>query len=140
MMADVHTREQRSFNMSRIKGRDTKPEIRLRSLLHRAGYRFRLHANDLPGRPDIVMPKHRAVIFVNGCFWHRHEGCRFTTTPATRPEFWQNKFEGTTKRDERNRDLLEKSGWRVITVWECNLKASPGPTLDEILHQLREPH
>lgn len=126
--------------MSRIKGRDTKPEIKLRSLLHRAGYRFRLHANDLPGRPDIVMPKHGAVIFVNGCFWHRHEGCRFATTPGTRQEFWQNKFDGTIKRDERNRNLLEKAGWRVINVWECELKDSPRPTLDEIIHQIREPH
>lgn len=139
-MADVHTREQRSLNMSRIKGRDTKPEVRLRSLLHRAGFRFRLHASELPGRPDIVMPKHRAVIFVNGCFWHRHEGCRFTTNPATRVEFWQNKFDGTMKRDQRNRDLLEKSGWRVITVWECDLKAFPDRTLDEITKQLGQPH
>lgn len=140
MMADVHTKEQRSLNMSRIKGRDTKPEVRLRSLLHRAGYRFRLHANKLPGRPDIVMPKHRAVIFVNGCFWHRHNGCRFTTTPATRPEFWQNKFEGTIERDARNRELLENAGWRVITVWECDLKSFPDRTLNEITEQLREPH
>ena len=140
MMADVHNPEQRSLNMSRIKGRDTKPEIRLRSLLHRAGFRFRLHANKLPGRPDIVMPKHRAVIFVNGCFWHRHKGCRFTTTPATRPEFWHNKFEGTIERDERNRELLEKAGWRVITVWECDLKSFPDRTLNEITAQLREPH
>lgn len=140
MMADVHTREQRSLNMSRIRSRDTKPEVRLRSLLHKAGYRFRLHASELPGRPDIVMPKHRAVIFVNGCFWHRHEGCRFTTTPATRAEFWQKKFDGTIKRDERNCDLLEKSGWRVIIIWECDLKAFPERTLGEITKQLRKPH
>lgn len=139
-MADVHTREQRSLNMSRIKNRDTKPEVRLRSLLHKAGYRFRLHTPDLPGRPDIVLPKHRTVIFVNGCFWHRHEGCRFTTMPATRTEFWQEKFEGTIYRDARNRGLLEEAGWKVVTVWECDLKAFPERTLDQVAEKLREPH
>lgn len=126
--------------MSRIKGRDTKPELWLRSLLHKAGFRFRLHGPNLPGRPDIVLPKHRTVIFVNGCFWHRHEGCRFTTMPSTRPEFWQNKFEGTINRDRRNRGLLEEAGWKVVTVWECDLKAFPDRTLDQVAEQLREPH
>lgn len=140
MMAGVYTREQRSMNVLRIRIRDTKPEVRLCSLLHKAGYRFRLHASDLPGRPDIVMPRHRAVIFVNGCFWHRHEGCRYTTTPATRAEFWQNKFDRTIKRDQWYRDLLEKSGWRVITIWECDQKAFPDRTLSEITKQLSEPH
>lgn len=139
-MADVHTKEQRSLNMSRIKNRDTKPEVRLRSLLHKAGCRFRLHGPDLPGRPDIVLPKHRTVIFVNGCFWHRHEGCRFTTMPATRPEFWQNKFEGAINRDRRNRVLLEEAGWKVVTIWECDLKAFPDRTLYQVAEQLREPH
>src|SRR5690606_35425287 len=102
MMADIITQERRSWNMSRIKGRNTAPEMRLRSLLHRAGFRFRLHAKELPGRPDIVLPKYRTVIFVHGCFWHRHVGCRNATVPSTRTEFWQTKFAANVSRDERS--------------------------------------
>ncbi len=123
MMADTLTSERRSWNMSRIRGRDTAPEMLLRSLLHRAGFRFRLHAKQLPGRPDVVLPRYRTAIFVHGCFWHRHPGCRNATSPTTRREFWQEKFEGNVSRDARNRAALEAAGWTVLTVWECELKA-----------------
>jgi DNA mismatch endonuclease Vsr len=122
-MADTLTSERRSWNMSRIRGRDTAPEMLLRSLLHRAGFRFRLHAKQLPGRPDVVLPRYRTAIFVHGCFWHRHPGCRNATSPTTRREFWQEKFEGNVSRDARNRAALEAAGWTVLTVWECELKA-----------------
>ena len=121
-MTDVHTREQRSRNMAAIKGRNTKPEMRVRSLLHSLGYRFRIHRKDLPGKPDIVLPKYRTVIFVHGCFWHSHD-CRYgKVVPATRPEFWAEKRNGTVERDLRRRRELEMDGWRVITVWECETR------------------
>lgn len=118
-MTDVLTPEQRSLNMSRIRGTDTKPELIVRSTLHRLGYRFRLHRKDLPGNPDIVLPKHNTVIFVHGCYWHRHR-CRFgSVIPATRTEFWLEKFAANTARDRRNRHQLRALGWRVATIWEC---------------------
>ncbi len=112
----------RSENMARVRGKDTTPEIVVRKLLHRMGRRFRLHRNDLPGTPDIVLPGSRQVIFVNGCFWHRHEGCCRTTTPGTRVEFWEKKFAATVARDARNRGALEAAGWEVIVVWECQTR------------------
>jgi DNA mismatch endonuclease (patch repair protein) len=121
-MADVLSAEQRHRNMSRIRGRDTTPERTVRSVLHRLGYRFRLHRRDLPGRPDIVLPRFGSVIFVHGCFWHRHLGCRYTTTPSTRSEFWQNKFQQNVARDKRNEADLRKAGWRVLCVWECQTR------------------
>jgi len=131
-MADRISKERRSWNMSRIKGKDTKPELLLRSMLHKAGYRFRLHRKDLPGKPDIVLPKHRTVIFVNGCYWHRHEKCPNATTPKTRTEFWEAKFKDTVERDKRNVAELEALGWRVITAWECELMKTPEMILDVI--------
>lgn len=128
--------EHRSWNMSRIRGTNTKPELQLRSLLHRAGYRFRLHDKRLPGRPDIVLPKYRAAIFVHGCFWHRHEGCPKTTTPSTRREFWQEKFRRTVERDRQKAAEIEASGWDVITVWECELETSPETVLRDVTRQL----
>lgn len=122
MMADTISAERRSWNMSRIKGRDTGPERQLRSLLHRAGFRFRLHVKELAGRPDIVLPKYRTAIFVHGCFWHRHAGCKSATTPSTRREFWEDKFGANVDRDRRNVISLQEQGWRVETVWECELK------------------
>jgi DNA mismatch endonuclease (patch repair protein) len=107
--------------MSRIRSKDTKPEIRVRSILHKMGYRFRLHRNDLPGKPDIVLPKYKSVIFVNGCFWHRHENCKYATTPKSNEEFWNRKFSDTVARDKRNWSDLEKLGWRVHVVWQCQL-------------------
>lgn len=121
-MTDIVDKQTRSRMMSGIRGKDTKPELALRRALHSRGFRFRLHAKNVPGRPDLVFPKHRAVIFVHGCFWHRHEGCRYTTTPSTRPEFWQVKFEANVARDSAVRTTLLESGWRVATVWECALR------------------
>lgn len=137
MMADTITASHRSWNMSRIRGRNTGPEVKLRSLLHRAGYRFRLHDRKLPGRPDIVLPKHRAAIFVHGCFWHRHKGCRNATMPSTRPEFWALKFESNVARDRANAGRLAETSWRVIVVWECDLKKDPGGVLASINKALR---
>lgn len=108
--------------MAEIKGKDTKPELVLRRALHARGFRYRLHSKTVPGRPDLVFPKHHAIVFVHGCFWHRHEGCRYTTTPSTRPEFWQAKFDANVARDRSVHDQLLDAGWRVATVWECALR------------------
>lgn len=121
-MVDVVDSITRSRMMSGIRGKDTQPELRLRHALHRLGLRYRLHASGLPGRPDIVLPKHQAVIFVQGCFWHRHSDCSFTTMPASNTEFWKVKFNRTIQRDKRNIDLLSQSGWRTAIVWECELR------------------
>ena len=121
-MADIVTTEVRSRMMRGIKGKNTKPEIQLRKQLFKAGFRYRLHSKDLPGKPDIVLPKWNAVIFVHGCFWHRHKDCPFATTPSTRPEFWQQKFDDNVRRDARNQEALILSGWRVAIVWECGLR------------------
>lgn len=118
-MVDRLTKERRSWNMGRIRGKHTAPEIVVRSILHQMGFRFRLHGKNLPGRPDIVLPKHRAVIFVNGCFWHRHRGCRNCTTPTNNRAFWVNKLEGNASRDILHRRALRKLGWHVFVVWEC---------------------
>lgn len=107
--------------MSGIRGQNTRPERVVRSHLHRAGLRFRLHRSDLPGRPDLVLPRWNTVIFVHGCFWHRHPGCRFATTPSTNRAFWRRKFESNIERDRRNASRLRRAGWRVLTVWECSL-------------------
>jgi DNA mismatch endonuclease (patch repair protein) len=107
--------------MSRVRGKDTKPELMVRSLLHRNGYRFRLHKKGLPGTPDIVLVKYKTVIFVHGCFWHRHKGCLDATTPKTRTDFWEKKFKENTDRDKRTAAALRELGWRDIVVWECEL-------------------
>lgn len=136
MMADSLTPERRSWNMSRIRSRDTRPERILRSMLHRAGFRFRLHDRSLPGTPDIVMRKHRAAILVHGCYWHRHEGCRNATTPSTRTDFWLKKFGATVERDKRNLEALTVLGWKPIVVWECDLKRRPDDVIAEIKQEL----
>lgn len=118
---DVHSPEQRSFNMSRIRGKDSCPEMMVRRCLWSNGYRYRLHSKDLPGKPDIVLPKYKAVIFVHGCFWHRHD-CKATATPSTNQEFWLKKFADTITRDKRNTQKLFDCGWRVAIVWECVLR------------------
>ena len=114
--------EQRSRNMSAIKSKNTKPEIAVRKLLHSMGYRFRLHRKDLPGSPDIVLPKYKTVIFVHGCFWHRHENCKYASTPKTRQEFWEAKFRDNINRDKLNQENLSSKGWKIIIVWECEIK------------------
>ena len=118
-MKDKLTKERRSWNMSRIRGKDTTPEKVVRGLLHCMGYRFRLHGKKLPGRPDIVLSKYKTVIFVHGCFWHRHRGCRNCTTPTNNRAFWIKKLGGNVVRDKLNQRALRLLGWRVITVWEC---------------------
>lgn len=119
---DHLTKEQRSRNMSLVHGKDTKPEMVVRSFLHRQGFRFRLHAKDLPGHPDIVLPKYKTVIEVRGCFWHRHPGCRKATIPASNCGFWQDKLQHNAARDAKNDSALEALGWQVIVVWECQLR------------------
>lgn len=120
-MADTISKAERSALMSRIRSTNTKPEVLVRSALHRAGFRFRLYTKGLPGRPDIVLPKHGVVIFVHGCFWHRH-GCALSSEPSTRRRFWQSKFDANVARDKRNTRALRRLGWRVLTVWECSLR------------------
>ena len=121
-MADVVAPETRSRMMSGIRGKDTRPEMAVRKALHAVGFRFRLHRRDLPGAPDVVLPGRRVAVFVHGCFWHRHEGCRYAKLPATRPEFWKAKLEGNAERDGRNARALRALGWRVLVVWECAVR------------------
>ena len=123
-MADVHTPEQRSYNMSRIHSKNTKPEELVRKYLCSQGFRYRKNDARLPGKPDIVLPKYKTVIFVNGCFWHGHEGCRYFVWPKNNAEFWEEKITGNIQRDKHNRQLLANQGWRVIEIWECQLKRS----------------
>lgn len=121
-MVDVVDKATRSRMMAGIKGKNTKPELMLRRALHRMGFRYRLHVTGIPGRPDIVLPRYRAVIQVQGCFWHRHENCSFATTPASNMPFWDVKFGETIKRDQRNLKAVRQLGWRVAIVWECSIK------------------
>lgn len=118
-MVDTLSKNRRSWNMSRVRGKDTKPELIVRSVLHRIGFRFRLHVNRLPGKPDIVLQKYRTVVFVHGCFWHRHKRCPDASVPKSRTDFWIQKFTGNVERDRSNRTALRRSGWKVIVVWEC---------------------
>ena len=122
---DRISKKHRSWNMSRIRGKDTKPELVVRSLLHRMGYRFRLHVRELPGTPDIVLPKWKTVIQVHGCFWHRHPGCRYAYAPKSRVAFWEKKFEGTLVRDKSSELDLRARGWAVLVVWECEAEDLP---------------
>ena len=118
-MTDIFSKTKRSWVMSRIRGVNTKPEKVVRSFLHVQGFRFRLHQRTLPGKPDIVLSRHKTVVFVNGCFWHHHSGCKNAVYPRTRVEFWRNKIDSTVQRDEKSKENLRIMGWRVITVWEC---------------------
>lgn len=129
---DTLSSEKRSWNMSRIRGANTKPELAVRSMLHRMGYRFRISNKTLPGRPDIVLTKYRSVIFVHGCFWHRHQGCKYAYTPKSRLDFWGQKFEGNVMRDKNNNFLLKKSRWLPIVVWECEIKHNAEAVLGRV--------
>lgn len=120
-MADIVDAPTRSAMMAGIRGKNTKPEMLVRRFLHRSGFRFQLHRKDLPGRPDIVLPRYRTVVEVRGCFWHRHENCRFAYTPKSNRAFWEAKLNGNRERDLRNLQKLRELGWRVIEVWECEL-------------------
>ena len=138
-MADVHSPETRSYNMSRIRGKNTKPEELVRKYLFAQGFRYRKNDARLPGRPDIVLPKYKTVIFVNGCFWHAHEGCRYFVWPKNNAEFWKKKIGGNIERDERNQALLTELGWRVIVVWECELKPSTAEdTLNTLAYSIKQ--
>lgn len=139
-MADRFSPAKRSEIMSRVRSKDTKAEMRVRSFLHRLGYRFRLHRRDLPGRPDIVLARCRAVIFVHGCFWHQHTGCSKAALPKTNAGAWTAKLDRNVERDRENSEALKAAGWRVVTVWECDLK-DPGhviSSLSEVLTDLKK--
>lgn len=131
-MADTISKEYRSWNMSRIKGKDTKPEVQVRRWLFRRGYRFRKNDKRLPGVPDVVLPRYKTVIFVNGCFWHHHKGCKYAYMPKSRIDFWKNKFAQNEVNDKLHRDQLEAMGWKVITIWECELKNN----MDEVMNNV----
>jgi len=122
-MADVHTKEIRSYNMSRIKGQKTKPELLVRKFLHAHGYRYRLPDKKLSGKPDTVLPKYKTAIFVHGCFWHGHKNCKYFVIPKTRTEWWSNKIYGNVANDVKTAKALKKGGWKIINLWECNLKS-----------------
>ena len=122
-MVDFLSPAERSERMSRIRSTNTSPEVALRRELHAMGFRFRLHCKDLPGKPDIVLPRYRTAIFVHGCFWHRHDGCKVATTPKSNAGFWQEKFDRNVARDARSEELLKAQGWTVIVVWECELSS-----------------
>jgi DNA mismatch endonuclease (patch repair protein) len=121
-MADVHSKETRSFNMSRIRSKDTKPEMLVRKFLFANGLRYKLHDKSLAGKPDIVLPKYKTIIFIHGCFWHGHEGCKYYTVPKTRTEWWLNKISANTNNDTAAINKLKQAGWSVIIVWECEIK------------------
>lgn len=121
-MTDVHSKTVRSFNMSRIKGKDTKPEMLVRRFLHANGFRYKLHDKTLPGKPDIVLPKYKTVIEVQGCYWHGHQNCRYSHLPKSNTEFWKEKIGANVKRDKENLKKLKELGWNVIVIWECELK------------------
>ncbi len=123
-MADSLTPEKRSWNMSKIRSQDTLIEVKVRQYLFKKGFRFRKNVKSLPGKPDIVLKKYNTIIFIHGCFWHRHQNCKYATTPKTRIDFWNEKFNRNCIRDEENQKLLENSGWNVIIIWECELKKS----------------
>jgi DNA mismatch endonuclease Vsr len=121
-MADVHDKSTRSYNMSQIKGKNTKPEMIVRRFLHAQGFRYRLHDQRLPGKPDLVLPKYKTAIFIHGCYWHKHEGCRYFVVPKTRTEWWMNKINRNVINDLKAADALKRSGWNIYIIWECELK------------------
>ena len=137
-MADVHDHKARSYNMSRIKGKNTKPEELVRKYLFSKGFRYRKNDRRLPGTPDIVLPKYKTVIFINGCFWHGHEGCRYFVWPEDHADFWKTKISENISRDRRKKEELESLGWRVLTIWECELKKGRiEDTLTQLCNELK---
>ena len=138
-MADVHSKEVRSYNMSQIRSKNTKPELLVRKYLFAKGFRYRLHSKDLPGKPDIVLPKYRTVIFVHGCFWHGHDGCKYFVVPKTNTQWWTDKINGNKANDEKAVKALKKDGWKIIEIWECKLKAAKIEKMFlKLLHQLNK--
>ena len=136
-MADVHTAQQRSYNMQQIKAKNTKPEMLVRKFLHSRGFRYLLHDKNLPGKPDLVLPKYKTLIFIHGCFWHGHGDCKYYVVPKTRTEWWLNKIKSNKANDSRSVKELKKQNWKIITVWECDLKpAKLKKTLNRLLTKL----
>ena len=136
-MTDVHDQATRSYNMSRIRGKDTKPEILIRKFLHSKGFRYRLYVKNLPGKPDVVLPKYKVVIQIHGCFWHKHEGCRYFVVPKTRTDWWLDKVNKTAEKDKINAARLSELGWKVLVIWECELKKDKRElTLQHLLNEL----
>ncbi len=139
-MADVHTKEERSFNMSQIRSKNTKPELLLRKFLFANGFRFRLHDKSLPGKPDIVLKKYKTVILVNGCFWHGHRGCKYYVVPKTNTDWWIKKITGNQKNDKLKKSKLKQAGWNVIEVFECELKKNKlDKTVNKIIANIKNP-
>ena len=136
-MADSLSKEKRSWNMSRIRGRDTGIEILVRTYLFSKGFRYRKNVATLPGKPDVVLQKYKTVIFIHGCYWHRHQGCKYAYSPKSNVEFWEKKFSENVANDEKVRIQLENDGWTVITLWECDLKRRFDSTMEELMQQLR---
>ncbi|MGC8494945.1 MAG: very short patch repair endonuclease [Syntrophobacteraceae bacterium] len=137
-MTDIFSPAQRSIVMSRVRSRDTKPEWILRSGLHRLGFRYRLGNRHLPGKPDLLFPKYRAAVFVHGCYWHRHPGCKDATTPKSNTDFWIRKFAENIERDRRTEEKLAAAGWRVMVVWECELMKETLPTIRRVSEWLNQ--
>ncbi len=135
-MPDVHDRITRSYNMSKIKGKNTRPEIIVRKYLHSKGIRFRLHVPVLPGKPDIVLAKYKSIVMVHGCFWHGHEKCKYFVVPKTRTEWWSNKIAKTISRDKENNEKLTQLGWKVFIIWECELKNGKEETLEKLYREI----
>lgn len=134
---DKISKEKRSKNMSRIKSHDTSIELKVRKYLFSQGFRYRKNVKVLPGKPDIVLPKYKTVIFINGCFWHRHPGCKYATTPSSHQEFWQKKFTANVKNDQKNHKLLKESGWNVIVLWECEIEHDFMNLMIKLIKELR---
>ena len=138
-MADHLTPEKRSWNMSHIRSKDTSVEVKVRSYLFKKGFRFRKNVSSMPGKPDVVLPKYKAVIFVHGCFWHRH-GCKRSTTPKTRVEYWTQKFARNVENDQKHNDDLRAQGWRVLTVWECEINHDFESTMERVIDFIKNQH
>ena len=137
-MSDVHSPEIRSYNMSMIRGKDTKPEEKVRKFLFAQGFRYRKNDKRLPGKPDIVLPKYNTVIFINGCFWHCHKGCKYYVFPKSNTEFWEKKLEGNIQRDQINYEKLKALGWHVLVVWECEIKGILfSPRMEQLIEEIR---
>lgn len=136
---DVHSKEIRSYNMSRIKGKDTLPELLVRKYLFSHGFRYRINDKKLPGKPDIVLPKYKTVIFINGCFWHGHDGCKYFVIPKTRTDWWLNKIKRTKQNDKTHHKLLNDAGWNIRIIWECELNPKQREsTLSSICEELKK--
>ena len=137
-MADKIEKHRRSANMAKIRSKDTTPELKVRRILHKLGYRFRIHRTDLPGKPDIILPKHRVAIFVNGCFWHRHPDCREASRPKTNSQYWETKLNRNVERDVQNHSLLAEDAWKVIVFWECEIEQSDVKSAELIQFRILE--